>query len=191
MKKTIFSVGLSVVILFFGGCSHKEILASKYYPNYAKDDILLAGKYAFLSDKNSEYVIDSYRDRLEVTRIGLVFHVLFHEDYVLRVEENSCGTLATLMLDGSFGVDKMSKYNSLEHKNLQNRRMQFWEEIEFFTNKENRKFIFFDMGKADDYENIFIEPTKDMSECVIKNEFENGLMRDNAKNRFGVYDENL
>ncbi|MGE4419447.1 MAG: hypothetical protein AB7D38_06405 [Sulfurimonas sp.] len=190
MKNTFFGVGLSIVFLFFSGCSHKEVLASKYYPNYTKDDILLAGKYAFLIDENSEYVVDSYRDRLEATKIGLIFDVLFHEDYVLKVEEDDCGTLATLILEGSFGVDKMSKYNFLEHKNLQNRRMKYWENIEFLINKENRKFIFFDMGKADAYKNVFIEPTKDMSTCIIKNEFENGLMRDNVKNTFGVYDEN-
>ncbi|MCK9472605.1 hypothetical protein [Sulfurimonas sp.] len=177
MKKTLFGVGLSVVFLLFSGCSHKEVLVSKYYPNYAKDDILLAGKYAFLTDKHHEYIVDSYRDRLEATKIDLIFHVLFHEDYVLKVEEDACGTLATLMLDGSFGVKKMNKYSSLEHKNLQIRHNEFWEKIELFTSKENCK-------------NIFIEPTKDMSECKIKNEFENGLVKDNVKNPFGVCDEN-
>lgn len=188
MKHLIF-ICLSVVFIF-SGCSNKEATISKYYPDYAKDDILLAGKYAFLVDKNHEYVIDSYRDHLEVTEIDLVFNTLVHNDYMLKVEEDDCGTLATVTFKSSLGIDKVSKYSSLEYKNLQNNHIRFLEKIEFFINKNNRKFVFLDISKKEAYKNLIVEPTKDMSACVIKDEFENSLMHDNAKNRFGDCHEN-
>lgn len=188
MKYALFGICLSALFIF-GGCSNKDMTVSKYYPNYTKDDILLAGKYAFLVDRGHEYIVDSYRDRLEATEIDLIFNVLVHHDYVLKAEEDECGTLATVTFNGSFGIDKASKYNSLEYKNLQNTHIEFLEKIEFFINKDNRRFVFLDIGKKEAYKNLFVEPTKDMSTCIIKNEFENSLMLDNAKNRFGVYNE--
>lgn len=185
MKHALFGICLSAVFVF-GGCSQKDMNISKYYPNYTKDDILLAGKYAFLIDKNHEYIVDAYRDRLEATEVDLVFNTLVHYDYMLKVEEDACGTLATITFKGSVGIDKIGEY----YKNLQNNHIKFLKKVEFFINKNDRKFVFLDISKKEAYKNLFVEPTKDMSTCVIKNEFENTLMLDNAKNRFGDYHEN-
>lgn len=168
MKKNLFSIGLGVIFLLFSGCAHKEVFTSNYYPSYTKDEILLAGKYAFRSGKAYEYIVDSYRDRLEVTKIGLRFSTLHHKDYLLKVQEDECGALATLVAEGSFGTEKTDKYifSEQEHSAI-------WEKIDYFIGK-NREI--------DGDENIFIKPTKDMSTCTIKNEFENGLIKERPKN---------
>ncbi len=172
MKKNLFTLCLGAIFLLFSGCGHKELLTSKYYPNYTKDDILLAGKYAFLIDNDDEYIVDSYRDRLEATKIELVFHTLLHKDYMLKVEEDACGTLATLVLEGSFGANKTSKYypSKYQHK-------KFWSKVALFIDKD----------RGDDN---FIAPEKDMQACTVKDEFENGLVKDSVRNRFEVCDEN-
>ncbi len=184
MKRGLLGIGLSFVFLLFGGCAHKESIVSKYYPNYTKDAILLAGKYAFLSDTSHEYVIDAYRDRLEVTKIGLVFNELLHEDYILKVEEDACGTMAMLTLKHSFGMEKT------EYRSMQLNRMEFLEKMDFFVLEESHKSLFSTFGKDKKYKNIFIEPTKEMDSCVIKYEFENGFMKNDINNTYGVYDEN-
>ncbi|MDD3451214.1 hypothetical protein [Sulfurimonas sp.] len=163
MRGSLFGVGLGTLFLLFSGCSHKEALTSSYYPSYTKDEILLAGKYAFKSGKEYEYIVDSYRDRLEVTKIGVGFYVLHHKDYLLKVEEDACGTMATLEAEGSFGVEKTDKYLFSQSEHL-----DVWEKIEYFLAEKNREF--------------FIKPTKDMSTCIIKSEFENGLIKKSEKN---------
>ena len=177
MKKNLFSVGIGALFLLFSGCSHKEVLTSSYYPSYTKDEILLAGKYAFKNGKEYEYIVDAYRDRLEVTKIGFDFYTLHHKDYLLKVEEDACGTLATLEAEGSFGVEKTDKYifSEKEHSDI-------WKKIDYFVTQKNREFNFFDANETDKYENIFIKPTKDMSTCTIKNEFENGLIKKSLEN---------
>lgn len=170
--RNFLSVGLSTIFLFFSGCSQKEVVTSNYYPNYTKDEILLAGKYVFLSAEPYEYIVDSYRDRLEVTKIGLIFYTLHHNDYRLTVEEDACGTLATLMAEESFGTEKTDKYSF-----SQNEHLDIWKKIDYFAGKKN-------------LESNSSEPTKDISTCIIKNEFENGLIKESVKNVFGDYDEN-
>lgn len=168
MKGSLFSIGFSALFLLFSGCSHKEVLTSSYYPSYTKDEILLAGKYAFKSGKEHEYIVDSYRDRLEVTKIGVRFSTLHHKDYLLKVEEDACGTMATLEAEGSFGAEKTDKYLFWENEHL-----DIWEKIDYFIGKNREK---------DGDENSSIKPTKDMSTCTIKSEFENGLIKKSVKN---------
>ncbi len=172
MRGSLFSVGLSALFLLFSGCSHKEVLTSSYYPSYTKDEILLAGKYAFKSGKEYEYIVDSYRDRLEVTKIGVRFSALHHKDYLLKVEEDACGTMATLEAEGSFGAEKTDKYFFWKNEHL-----DIWEKIEYFVAEKNHK-----LNSSDRHENSFIKPTKDMSTCTIKSEFENGLIKERPKN---------
>lgn len=167
MKKNLFSIGLGALFLLFSGCSHKEALTSSYYPSYTKDEVLLAGKYAFRSGKEYEYIVDSYRDRLEVTKIEVRFSTLHHKDYLLKVEEDACGTMATLEAEGSFGAEKTDKYLFGENEHL-----DIWEKIDYFIGKNRQK---------DGDENSSIKPTKDMSTCTIKNEFENGLIKKSVK----------
>ncbi len=177
MKKKLFSIGLGALFLLFSGCSHKEVLTSAYYPSYTKDEILLAGKYAFKSGKEYEYIVDAYRDRLEVTKIGFDFYSLHHKGYLLKVEEDACGTLATLEAEGSFGAEKTDKYLFGENEHL-----DIWEKIEYFVTQKSDDIDSFDTNETDRYRNIFIKPTKDMSKCSIKNEFENGLIKESVKN---------
>lgn len=185
MKKNLLGIGLSALFLLFSGCSHKELSTSNYYPNYTKDEILLAGKYVFLNAKPYEYVIDSYRDRLEVTRTGLLFHTLHHRDYLLKVQEDECGTLATLVAKEYLGVQKKEGYSFFGYE-----PSDIWEKIDSFTGIKDPKLEQFDLNKTEEQRNIFIKPTKDMSTCIIKSEFENGLIKESVKNAFDDHNEN-
>lgn len=158
MKKLLMYIGIGLSLIAFSGCATKEFETKNYFDAFTKDEVLQAGKWVFLAHNSNEYVIDSYRDRLEVTKIGIVFSTLTHKDFVLRVEENECGTDATLKIAASLGMKKMFNHNvlKLEHQ-------FFWDEVRDF------------LASSEKMPNENTEDAK--KECSIKNEFENGLIK--------------
>ncbi len=169
MKKLCMNLSMLVVLLFLSGCSSKEFQTTNYFDALTKDEILEAGKLVFFY--NGEYLIDSYRDRLEVTKIDIVFHTLQHEDYVLNVEENECGTNATLKMTSSFGVDKVFNHDAfeLEHK-------LFWYRVESIL-EDKKELLEMANNESVDEVKKELSPQKDLSQCVIKSEFENGVIK--------------
>jgi len=154
---------------FLSGCTSKEFQTTNYFDALTKDEILEAGKLVFFDD--GKYLIDSYRDRLEVTKIGIVFHTLQHEDYVLNVEENECGTNATLKMTSSYGVDKILNHDAfeLEHK-------LFWYKVESILEEKHELQEMAQNETADEVKKE-LTPLKDLSQCVIKSEFEKGVIK--------------
>lgn len=197
MKKLFIGVNVFVVWMLFSGCASKELQTTNYFDALTKDEILDAGKLVFLNDSKTEYIIDSYRDRLEVTKIGIVFHTLTHEDFVLNVEENECGTNATLKMTSNYGVDKILNHDAfeLEHQ-------YFWYKLESIIEdkqeqlEENLKLAQLSNETAEqttqnskDAEiKSIIKPTKDLSQCEIKNEFDYGVIK-NKTSRIGEIDD--
>lgn len=165
MKSLFYVLFLLVLLLSFSGCSSQKVVPSKnYFPKYTKDEILLAGKEVFLAEGEYKYIIDSYRDRLEVTRISVEFAILGHQDYLLSVKEDECGTRVSLKFTSSTGVDKKPNHRSSKlDKDI------FWENIQSFLDKK--------------------QSLKDMSECYIKNEFEVGIRKENIE-EFEIGDYN-
>jgi hypothetical protein len=133
---------LLVLFLLFmiSGCSQKEIVTTKYYENFSKDDVLLAGKRAFLITQGEEFIVDSYRNRLEVTKIGLFYHLVGNKivikEYVLNVEEDDLGVLAKMTIIGSYDMDKKGKYyvDTNEHDFI-------WDKMDFFLNESDKLYI--------------------------------------------------
>lgn len=157
------------VLVFLSGCSSKEFQTTRYFDALTKDEVLEAGKLVFF-DKD-KYIIDSYRNRLEVTKIGIVFHTLTHEDFVLNVEENECGTNATLKMTSNYGVDKVLNNDAFE---LEHRF--FWYQVESIL--EDKKELLESSNDGNEVENkTALSPQKDLSQCVIKTEFENGVIK--------------
>lgn len=156
---------LTLLIVFsafiFTACSSKKIVTTKYFPNYTKDDVLLAGKKTFLDDGGYEYIVDSYRDKLEVTQISLLFYTLQHKDYMFTTQEDECGTTASLSIDGSFGLDKKATFSYMETLH-----QFFWNDIEFFLTQDKNN-------------------DNNMTECIVKDEFNKGLRKENLDDFHG------
>lgn len=137
MKNLVFVIFLLFMV---SGCTQKEIVTTKYYENFSKDDVLLAAKRAFLITQGEEYVVDSYRDRLEVTKIGLFYHLVGNKiiikEYLLNVEEDDLGVNAKMTIIGSYDMDKKGKYyvDTNEHNFI-------WEKIAFFLNQTDALYL--------------------------------------------------
>jgi len=178
-------MGISFLLISLNGCSTKEFQTNNYFDEFTKDEILEAGKLVFLMNESDEYIIDSYRDRLEVTKIGMVFDTLTHKDFILRVKENECGTDATLKIVANLGMKKTFNHNVFEQEH-----QLFWDKIKFFISsqeefvdenkiytKNSNQYKAFSENLSEIKANRQIRPTKDMKECAIKNEFENGVLK--------------
>jgi hypothetical protein len=139
-----------------------------------------------LNVPNSEYIIDSYRDRLEITKIEIIWDTLEHKDYLLNVEEDKCGTNASLKVKISYGMLK-----SLEHNSFELEHNDIWDRVDFFLGKKEEVFV--DNMKLTRNDNLMdaylnnmqnlvnkktIVPTKNFNECIINDEFDLGVIKD-------------
>ncbi|MGB7402008.1 MAG: hypothetical protein WA916_05485 [Arcobacter sp.] len=180
-----FYLGTILIFLLFNGCANKELVTNKYFKAYTKDEILNASKLAFKDVPNSEYIVDSYRNKLEVTKIELFYNILKKKEYILKVDEDNCGTSALLKVKTSDSDGKNIKYNDIDDHN------EIWNRIDYFLGKKNevladgkkltkdkrldKMFINYVQNISN---NKIIKPTKDMTNCVIKNEFAFGVIKD-------------
>jgi hypothetical protein len=190
IQKIFQSFLLSVFgLLLFTGCSNKTLQTQHYYAGYSKNDILYAGKLAFNMDTNNRYIVDSYRDKLEVTKIEPLLHTMQHKDYVFSVKEDVCGTTAMLDITASLGM-----YKALKHDVFAQEHHEFWNKIAFLLQEKNRIKVenityarnpkMYEALKDNRVEQLYekiITPTKQLDNCVIKSEFEKGAVRHNLK----------
>ena len=177
MKNFYISIFFTILFLSFSGCAQKEFVTKRYYPDFTKDEILNAGKLAFLNDGDNEYIIDSYRDRLEVTKIEIIFDILEHKDYILNVKEDNCGTSADLKAIVSYGALK-----ELNHNDFEFQHKWIWNRIDSFLGKKDDGFTSLFVANIDSKK--IIKPTKDLSECVISDEFSSGVIKDKIDDEF-------
>lgn len=186
MKTWYRNWALLTVLLMLSGCSSKEFQTTNYFDTLTKDEVLEAGKLVFLDEGG--YIIDSYRDRLEVTKIGIVFHTLTHEDFVLNVEENECGTNATLKMSSNYGVDKVFNHDAFE---LEHRF--FWYKVNSILEdkKELQESLQNDNENAQSVAVKELSSRKDLSECVIKSEFEKGVIKNKTSSMGEIDYEDL
>lgn len=183
--KTAFFINILLLAIFISGCSQKEIVTTKYYDKFSKDDVLLAGKRAFVTVQNDKYVVDSYRDRLEVTKIDTFYHLvgskIVVKEYLLEVEEDDLGTLAKMTVVGYYDPDKKGKYyvDKDEHNFI-------WEKMDFFLAERDSLYLdayndskktslgdSFKTNIGGFYEEKIIKPSKLMK---ANQEFENGVI---------------
>jgi len=188
--KTAFFINMLLLAIFISGCSQKEIVTSKYYDKFSKDDVLLAGKRAFITAQSDKYVIDSYRDRLEVTKIDTFYHLvgskIVVKEYLLEVEEDDLGTLAKMTVVGYYDPDKKGKYyvDRDEHNFI-------WEKMDFFLAERDSLYLdayndskktplgdSFKTNIGGFYEEKIIKPSKFMKS---NQEFENGVIECDKK----------
>jgi hypothetical protein len=188
--KTAFFINILLLAIFISGCSQKEIVTTKYYDKFSKDDVLLAGKRAFITTQDDKYVIDSYRNKLEVTKIDTFYHLvgskIVVKEYSLEVEEDDFGTLAKMTVIGYYDPDKKGKYyvDKDEHNFI-------WEKMDFFLAERDSLYLdayndskktplgdSFKTNIGGFYEEKIIKPSKFMKS---NQEFENGVIECDKK----------
>lgn len=163
------------------------MITTKYYNNYTKDEVLLASKRAFIVAQDDKYIIDSYRDRLEVTKIELFYHFVGNKvtvkEYLVEVEEDDFGTIAKMTIQGYYDPDKKGQYyvDKDEHSYI-------WDKVDFFLKQKDSFYIdayhyskgsdlqeSFKVNTAGSYYDKLINPTKVQK---ASHEFKNGLIGD-------------
>ena len=180
-----FYGNIFLIVVLFSGCAQKEFTTNRYFNGYTKDDILNAGKLAFSDIPNSDYIVDSYRNKLEVTKIELFYNNLTTKEYLLKVDEDNCGSNATLEVTTANSEGKYLKHNGKEEHD------SVWNRMDYFLGKKNeviangKKLIRGDalnklfIGYVQNITNKkVIKPSKDLSACVIENEFSFGVIQD-------------
>lgn len=130
MIKYLFLV---VFFVFFTGCSSKEdvYITKRIYKDVSKDAILEAGKKVFLlSNQKKEFMIDSYRNRIKVTKVVFkdrVFRIdLYTDKWLLEVVEMDNESRANLILVRSDAMDEEDRKSI--SKNVHE---VFWARLEY------------------------------------------------------------
>ncbi len=137
-------------------------MTCRYFDSYTKDEVLLAGKKVFGSPKAYEYMIDSYRDRIEVADIKTFLNVVWQKDYNLSVDGDNCGTMAMLTIKNSYGEEKIGAKDAPEDEHK-----AFWVKLE------------------QKLKTIEHNATSDIN-CTIEDEFSSGVKRDEGNIESGI-----
>jgi len=174
MRERLVFLACFIAPFLIFGCSIRsdtaEVSSVRYFEQKKKDELLYAARKIFQTKEPYVYMVDSYRDRVEVSYITTFFNDIQHKDYTFNVEEDDCGVLAKLRIKTSKGVEKSDEQNlSLSEHNY------FWEQITPLLD-------IIDQNQTDE-SNL-------SKRCDIKSEFEQGIIRDEI-NTTDVLDESI
>ncbi len=124
---------LSILAMFFIGCSSKEdvYVTKRIYKDISKDAVLEASKKVFLlSNQKKDFIIDSYRNKLKVTKVifkDRVFRIdLYQDKWLLEVVQMDNESRANLILVRSDAInqDEKKSINEDVHE-------VFWARVEY------------------------------------------------------------
>lgn len=116
-------------VVIFSGCGGPE-LTIRSYDNFSKDEVLNAAKKIFLLADREDFIIDSYRNELNVTRFkaahyGYKMDIVIDKFY-LRAYADHNKTTAELTITRSYGPDEEdTKLLAKSAHNL------FWDRLEY------------------------------------------------------------
>lgn len=145
MIKYIFLLFLIV----FTGCSSRQdvYISKKVYNGISKDAILEAAKVLFIlsneNNDNKDFVIDSYRDGLEVNKIifenNIIKINIISEKWILDVQQFDNESRVNLVL---IRKDALASEESLDIENInKNVYNLFWDRIDYLLGiKDDWKF---------------------------------------------------
>ncbi|WP_368029379.1 hypothetical protein [Arcobacter sp. s6] len=159
-----------LIILVFAGCSQKQdinkpkdiIVAKRNYPNISKNAIFDAAKVLFtLSNENNgnkNFIIDVYRDKLEVSKIIFEYNVIRGDitldKWQLELYQAEKETRANLI------VSRRDSLNEEEIKNIDKNVVNlFWDRLDYLLGlkkdwKECNKY--FDGEPSETFHNIIL-----------------------------------
>ncbi len=114
-----------VLLLFFAGCSVSKVQnngshidkmekSEKVYKSINKDDLLHAFKKVFILANSEKFVIDSYRDGLNITRVNEVYKFVTiqieTDNYEFKINKEDNGDIKVkLLISRGFGADNDNK----------------------------------------------------------------------------------
>ena len=131
-----------LITLVFAGCSQKQdidltknvIVAKKNYPNISKNAVFDAAKVLFTisneKNENKSFIIDSYRDKLEVSKIIFEYNLIRGDinldKWNLELYETEKETRANLIITRRDGLNE-NEIKSID-KNVVN---LFWDRLDY------------------------------------------------------------
>lgn len=118
MVQVIKSVFLLVLIYLLSGCStNQSFSTTQRFDKVSKDAVLEATKEVFLS-KDSDILIDSYRDGIKAIEIDSAIYGInglsLHE-YMIEVKQDENGTTAQLSITSQDPLDEDKSYVNVEY----------------------------------------------------------------------------
>jgi hypothetical protein len=129
-----FLISLAVVIFTIGcGVKNKQIITKKTFDqNLTKDQLLFAAKRVFSLSDHDQYIVDSYRNELNVTKPKATYKLftmdIQNDNFDFRVDDTNGTMDAYLSISRSYGVNKKDRYY-LEKDNFT--YTLFWERMEY------------------------------------------------------------
>lgn len=129
-------ISFFVITILFVGCANPELTIRKY-DKYTKDHILNQAKKVFILADDDDFIIDSYRNELNVTRAKAAFYGykmdLVFDEYYLKAYKDGNKTTAELTITRSYGMDKTNKkYLGKSAHNL------FWDRLDYLLGEKTR-----------------------------------------------------
>jgi hypothetical protein len=131
-----------LIMIVFTGCSQKQdipepreiVVSKKNYPNISKNAIFDAAKVLFAisneNNGNKNFIIDAYRDKLEVSKIIFVYNIIsgdiLLDKWQLELYETQKETRANLILIRRDGINE-NEIKSID-KNVIN---LFWDRLDY------------------------------------------------------------
>lgn len=136
-SKMIKSILLVLVAIFIAGCAPKPELSMQKFDKYTKDEVLNAAKKIFILADNENFIIDSYRNELNVTKFkaahyGYKMDIVVDKLYFKAFSEYN-STRAELSMNRSYGVDESD--SKLMPKSAHN---IFWNRLNYLLGEDVR-----------------------------------------------------
>jgi hypothetical protein len=130
---------LVVTVVLFTGCMQKQnYIEKKVYKGYSKDAILEASKKVFfLADKNRSFYVDSYRNKVEITKRRFYHHIydvgIYLDTWVIETVQEDGQTRVLLSLKRT-NVDTKKEVAITKEINM----TLFWNRMDYLLGKNKK-----------------------------------------------------
>ncbi len=133
MVQVVKSIIFLLVMMILNGCSTNEPYVTTHrFDKISKDAVLDASKQVF-QEKDSDILIDSYRDKMKAIDINSAFYGingLSVYEYTIEVKQDENGTIAQLSITDEDGLDQEKSYVEFDY--IHN---FIWDDIEDVLNE--------------------------------------------------------
>jgi len=138
----IYGIFLLISLLFIVGCAQKKEYTStsrSYHNNITKDHLLHAVKRVFFLADKGAFIIDSYRNDLNVTKAKAVnkFYTMDirndHFDFEVKENDTNATLKATFSISRTYGINKENR--EYEDSNSSVYKL-FWNRVDYLLGKQ-------------------------------------------------------
>jgi len=133
-------LALLVLLLFIGGCqkSEKPVYSEMYFKNTSPDEVLNGTKVLFNLIGKGEFIVDSYRNEVNITRFSTLYEILnaeiVEDCFNLETFYDKNGTMARLYISRLVNIKGKRVYlkpHSPVHK-------LFWNRLSYILGKTDK-----------------------------------------------------